>query len=176
MQQLIHNQGFLLHHLRDRILGEEITMTVWADDGYGNWWRVLVYEGGWREWTPLWYLENLFDEGRRLDWHGKSIVHRHLYWICDDDSWMHPGNGENNWVDEMNFMLKWYFRWIYTCNSHYGFWCCEFTNTIQIMDFDGLNLQIQFKSWILMVWIYKYNSHYGFWWFEFTNTIHSILV
>ena len=64
--------------LRDRILGEEITMTVRADDGYGNWWGVLVYEGGWREWTPMWYLENLFDEGRRLNWHGKSIVHRHF--------------------------------------------------------------------------------------------------
>lgn len=27
--------------LRDRMLGEEITTTVWDEDRYGDWWRLL---------------------------------------------------------------------------------------------------------------------------------------
>lgn len=64
--------------LRDRILGEEVTISVWDQDEHGEWWRVIFYEGGWKEWTSLSYLESVFDENRQLTWYGKAFVHRHF--------------------------------------------------------------------------------------------------
>ena len=64
--------------LRDRILGEEVTISVWDQDEHGEWWRVIFYEGGWKEWTSLSYLESVFDENRQLTWYGKAFVYRHF--------------------------------------------------------------------------------------------------
>ena len=64
--------------LRDRILGEEITASVWHQDRFGEWWRVVCYEGGWKEWTPLQLIENMFDENRQLSWYEKAAVYRNF--------------------------------------------------------------------------------------------------